>query len=79
MDPAPQQHPKSHGYGSAADIGRKTSCTHTAATVFTRPHTVTFGSPWAKNGASGSMFSNSQRHKVHCNSSTACHTKGGLL
>ena len=37
MDSAPQQHPKSHGYRSAADL---TSCTHTAVTVFTRPHTL---------------------------------------
>jgi len=39
-NPAPQQHSKSHDNSSAADLGRKTSCTHTAATVFTRPHTL---------------------------------------
>jgi len=40
MDSAPQQHPKSYRHGSALDLGRKTRCTHTAATAFTRPHNL---------------------------------------
>jgi len=70
-NPAPQQHSKSHGYGSAADLGRKTSCTHAAATVFTRSHTLwllaLFG---LKMGLQGQCFATLK--------DTKCIATGGL-
>jgi hypothetical protein len=69
------QHPKSHGYGSAADLGRKTSCTHAATTVFTRPYTLwLLALPGLTMGLQGQYFT---AFKVIATAGLpACHTKG---
>jgi hypothetical protein len=62
--------PWSHGYGSAVVLGSETNLPHATATIFAIRHTWRF--------ASGSMFCNTWRHQMQCNSQPAHCSKGGF-
>jgi hypothetical protein len=79
MDPASWQFPWSHGYSSAAVLGTKTNRTYATATIFTIPHTWRLlALAWAKFETSGSMFCNTWKHQIQCDSQLAHCTKGGF-
>ena len=79
MDPASQQFPRSHGYGSAAVLGRKTNGSHATATIFALLHTwLLWALTWTKYEASGSMLCNTWRHQIQCYSQPAHCTNGGF-
>jgi hypothetical protein len=71
-------HNRSHSYGSAATVSRKTNHTHAAATYLPELAPCDFWLFPRLKMRLQDKFCNTQRHQRHCVSRPAHHTKGGM-